>query len=72
LIREIREETEDRITIDLSKVKKVCELTVLEELESGGKKYNGRTLNIYKYNLKKEQLKPYTYFEDSSNYPQYI
>ena len=60
LVREVGEETYGKVSLDTSKVKKMCDFRVYNSFEYPGEgKYDGRELNVYFYELSKDILPSY-------------
>lgn len=70
LAREVIEESENRIVLDISQVKKIGEFIKPGNFETFGYKnkdqflFDGKLLHIYFYPLKKEQIEGFTFFGD--------
>lgn len=65
LVREVREETEGKVILEIEKVTKICEFDFLEKFESGGKSYDGKSINIYIYKYNKSDLESFDYYGES-------
>jgi uridine kinase len=72
LIREVKEESLDRIQLDLSKIKKIGEFIKMGDFKTFGYKnekefqFNGKKINIYFYPVKVEELSSFVFSADEA------